>query len=77
MNVLLSKFTTKHNTAPFSQIKIEDYIPAFQEGITLAKAEIDTIVNNPEVPTFENTLEAMAFSGMQLDRISNIFFNLN
>ncbi|MHC0443372.1 M3 family metallopeptidase [Flavobacterium sp. 3-210] len=77
MSVLLSKFITKHNTAPFSQIKIEDYVPAFQEGIALAKAEIDAIVNNPDEPTFENTIVAMDFSGDILDRLSSIFFNLN
>jgi peptidyl-dipeptidase Dcp len=77
MNVLLSKFNTKHNTAPFSQIKIEDYVPAFQEGIILAKAEIDAIVNNPEAPTFENTVVAMDFAGDILDRLSSVFFNLN
>ena len=77
MSVLLSKFITKHNTAPFSQIKIEDYVPAFQEGIALAKAEIDAIVNNPDAPTFENTVVAMDFAGDILDRLSSIFFNLN
>ncbi|MEO8239756.1 MAG: M3 family metallopeptidase [Flavobacterium sp.] len=77
MSVLLSKFTTKHNTAPFSQIKIEDYLPAFQEGIALAKAEIDAIVNNPEAPTFENTVVAMDYAGDTLDRLSSVFFNLN
>ncbi|MFC4478334.1 M3 family metallopeptidase [Flavobacterium chungangensis] len=77
MSVLLSKFITKHNTAPFSQIKIEDYVPAFNEGIVLAKAEIDAIVNNPDAPTFENTIVAMDFSGDILDRLSSIFFNLN
>ncbi|CAC9976497.1 M3 family metallopeptidase [Flavobacterium panici] len=77
MSVLLSKFITKHNTAPFSQIKIEDYVPAFNEGIALAKAEIDAIVNNPDAPTFENTIVAMDFSGDILDRLSSIFFNLN
>ncbi len=77
MSVLTQHFNTKHNTAPFSQIKIEDYFPAFQEGIALAKAEIDAIVNNPEAPTFENTIEAMDYSGATLDRISSIFFNLN
>jgi len=77
MNVLLSKFTTKHNTAPFSQISIEDYFPAFQNGIVLAKAEIDAIVNNPEAPTFENTILAMEFAGDILDRLSSVFFNLN
>ncbi|WP_026727905.1 M3 family metallopeptidase [Flavobacterium denitrificans] len=77
MSVLTQYFNTKHNTAPFSQIKIEDYVPAFNEGITLAKAEIDAIVNNPEAPTFENTIVAMDYSGDILDRLSSIFFNLN
>ncbi|KAF2513448.1 M3 family metallopeptidase [Flavobacterium foetidum] len=77
MSVLTQYFNTKHNTAPFSQIKIEDYVPAFQEGIALAKAEIDAIVNNPDAPTFENTIVAMDYSGDILDRLSSIFFNLN
>ncbi|MGM8362882.1 M3 family metallopeptidase [Flavobacterium sp. ARAG 55.4] len=77
MSVLTQHFDTKHNTAPFSQINIEDYFPAFQEAIALAKAEIDTIVKNPEAPTFENTIEAMDYSGAILDRLSSIFFNLN
>jgi peptidyl-dipeptidase Dcp len=77
MSILTQYFNTKYNTAPFSQIKNEDYLPAFQEGIALAKAEIDTIVDNPEKPTFENTIETLAFSGNTLDRISSIFFNLN
>ncbi|MBO9585863.1 MAG: M3 family metallopeptidase [Flavobacterium sp.] len=77
MSVLTQYFNTKHNTAPFSQIKIEDYVPAFQEGIALAKAEIDAIANNPEAPTFENTIVAMDYSGDILDRLSSIFFNLN
>lgn len=77
MSVLTQYFNTKHNTAPFSQIKIEDYVPAFNEGIALAKAEIDAIVNNPDAPTFENTIVAMDYSGDILDRLSSIFFNLN
>lgn len=77
MSVLTQYFNTKHNTAPFSQIKIEDYVPAFQEGIALAKAEIDGIVNNPEAPSFENTIVAMDYSGDILDRLSSVFFNLN
>lgn len=72
-NILLSAF----DTAPFSQIKTTDYEPAFEEAIKQAKAEIQQIITNTDAPTFENTIEAMSFSGMQLDRISNIFFNLN
>ncbi|SHG50206.1 peptidyl-dipeptidase Dcp [Flavobacterium fluvii] len=77
MKVLTQKFQTKHNTAPFSQIKLADYQPAFIENIAAAKAEIDAIINNPEAPTFENTIEALDFSGNALDRLSSIFFNLN
>nr|WP_315143773.1 M3 family metallopeptidase [uncultured Flavobacterium sp.] len=77
MEILTSTFKTKYNTAPFSQIKLEDYKPAFIENIAAAKAEIDTIINNPAAPTFENTIEALDFSGNALDRLSSIFFNLN
>jgi oligopeptidase A len=77
MTLFSKKFTTKYETAPFSQIKMEDYKPAFEENIKAAKAEIDAIINNPEAPTFENTLEALDFSGNALDRLSSIFFNLN
>jgi Zn-dependent oligopeptidase len=77
MSILTHHFNTKYNTAPFSKIKNEDFLPAFQKGIELAKAEIDAIIRNPIKPTFENTIEALAFSGDVLDRISSIFFNLN
>lgn len=72
-NILLSPF----DAAPFSQIKTSDYEPAFDTAIAQAKEEIQHIITNTAMPTFENTIAAMAFSGMQLDRISNIFFNLN
>ncbi len=77
MKILTQTFTTNHNTAPFSQIKIEDYQPAFEANIATARAEIDAITHNPEAPTFENTIEALDFSGQELDRLSSIFFNLN
>ncbi|HEX9152312.1 MAG TPA: M3 family metallopeptidase [Flavobacterium sp.] len=77
MSILTHHFNTKYNTAPFSKIKNEDFLPAFQRGIELAKSEIDAIVRNPIKPTFQNTIEALAFSGDVLDRISSIFFNLN
>lgn len=77
MKILTQKFQTKHDTAPFSQIKMDDYKPAFIGNIAAAKAEIDYIINNPKTPTFENTIEALDFSGNALDRLSSIFFNLN
>ena len=77
MKTLTQKFETKYDTAPFSQIKLEDYKPAFIENISKAKVEIDAITTNTEEPTFENTIVALDFSGEQLDRLSSIFFNLN
>ena len=74
---LITSFNTKYNTAPFRIIQTEDFLPAFKETIKIAKKEIDTIVINPKKPSFENTIEALDFSGEQLDRISSIFFNLN
>ncbi len=77
MNPLLQKFNTKHNSAPFNEIKEEHYLPAFKELIEKSKKEIDEIANNSEEPTFSNTIEALAYSGEQLDAVSSIFFNLN
>ncbi len=76
-NILTKPFVTKYNTAPFSNIKNDDFLPAFKQAIADAKAEIDEIVNNTGTPSFKNTIEALDFSGEQLDRISSIFFNLN
>ncbi len=77
MNILNHSFSTPYNTAPFSKIKNKNFLPAVKQAIENAKTEIDAITNNIEAPTFKNTLEALDFSGEQLDRISSIFFNLN
>ena len=77
MNILNSTYTTLYNSAPFAQIQMSDYQAAFETTIAAARVEIDTITNNPEQPTFENTIEALDFSGQTLDRLSSIFFNLN
>ncbi len=77
INPLLKDFNTPCNSAPFNEIKEEHYLPAFQELVKISEKEIDAIANNPEPATFENTIEAMAYSGEKLDVVSNIFFNLN
>jgi Zn-dependent oligopeptidase len=77
MTILNKTFENQYNTAPFSDIKTEDFLPAFKSGIEKAKSEIVAIVNHSETPTFENTIEALDYSGEELDRISSIFFNLN
>ncbi len=72
-NPLLQAF----DTAPFSKVKNEHFLPAIKELIEVTKAEIELITSNAEPPTFENTVEALDNTGLQLDRVTSIFFNLN
>ncbi len=72
-NPLLTPF----DTAPFSKIKNEHFMPAFLESMAQARQEIDLIANSSSAPTFENTIAALDFAGQQLDRVSSVFFNLN
>lgn len=69
-------WTTPHGTFPFNEIQTKHYKPAFEEGMKRGLAEIDAIVNNPEAPTFENTIEAYNRSGKMLDIVASCFFNL-
>ncbi len=62
---------------PFSGIKEEHYMPAMREGIIQHQAEIDTIANSTEHPTFENTVLALEYSGKLLDNVTEVFFSLN
>jgi len=73
MNPLLTPF----DTAPFSELKNTHFKPAFLKAMENAREEINAITENTSAPTFENTIEALEFSGQQLDRISSVFFNLN
>ena len=77
MSLLNKRFETPYNTAPFSNIKTEDFLPAFVKAIEIANIEIAKITDSKETPTFKNTIEALDYSGESLDRISSIFFNLN
>lgn len=75
-NPFLEKYQTPYATVPFNLIKEEHYEPAFDEGIRRQNQEIDAIVNNSEVPTFENTIEAFERSGELLDRVNAVFSNM-
>ncbi|WP_445457088.1 M3 family metallopeptidase [Flavobacterium sp. HNIBRBA15423] len=77
MTILTKKFNTKYTTAPFSKIQNKDFKESFIQLIASSKEEINQIIINTENPTFENTIEALDFTGNQLDRVSSIFFNLN
>jgi peptidyl-dipeptidase Dcp len=76
-NILTHTFSTPFESAPFSQIKQEDFEPAILELINQSKTEIANIVNQSELPNFKNTIEALEASGKQLNRATAIFFNLN
>ncbi len=75
-NPFFNPFSTPHGTAPFDKIKTEHYEPAFEKAMAEHQQEIDAIADNPEPPTFANTIEAMEYSGEMLNRVSNVFFNL-
>ena len=75
-NILLGDFNTLHDVVPFDKIKTDDYLPAIDSSIKLAKVEIDEIIRNQDDPDFNNTIEALDRSGERLNRISSIFFNL-
>ena len=67
---------TPHGTYPFNEIHAEHYMPAFEEGMKQGLKEIDDIVNNPEAPTFANTIEAYEKAGELLSIVSGCFYNL-
>lgn len=76
-NSLLTRSTYKYEAPAFDKITEADYVPAFEAAIAEGKKEIDAIVNNPQEPTFENTILAMEYAGEKLSTVSGIFYNLN
>ena len=75
-NPLLVEQNTPFGVPAFDKVKVEHYLPAFQEAIAANEAEIEAIVNNPEAPTFANTIEALDRSGALLDKVVGVFFNV-
>lgn len=61
---------------PFDEIKTEHFMPAIQEALKMAKAEIESLKNNPAEPDFENTILALELSGEKLEYVASIYFNL-
>ena len=70
-------FQTPYNAAPFSRFTPTDYLPAIEKAIAESLAQINSITQNPEPATFKNTIEALAYTGLELDRLTAMFFNLN
>lgn len=77
INPFFEAYNTPYDLPPFDRIMDGDYIPAFTKGIAEQKSEIDAIVANPEAPDFNNTIEAMERSGELLNKVSDVFFNIN
>lgn len=75
-NPLLDQPNTPYGVPAFDQVKLEHYLPAFEAAIAENKAEIEAIVNNEAEPTFENTIVALDRSGLLLDRVEGVFFNV-
>lgn len=75
-NPLLQQPETPYGVPAFNQVKLEHYMPAFKEAIAQNEKEIEAIVNNPEEPTFENTIAALDRTGMLLERVAGVFYNV-
>lgn len=75
-NPFMKPFDTPYGIPPFEEIQISDYKPAFDAGIKEAQASIDSIVSNPEAPTFENTILPLDCLSPTLERVSSVLFAL-
>lgn len=75
-NPLLDQPATPFGVPAFDQVKLEHYMPAFEEAIRVNKAEVQAIIDNTDAPTFENTIVALDRSGLLLDRVVGVFFNV-
>jgi len=72
-NPFFTEYTTPFGVPPFDKIEVAHYKPAFEKGMEEQKKEIDAIVNNPEEPTFENTIVALDRSGELLTKVMYAF----
>lgn len=75
-NPFFEEWDTPYGMPPFDQIKDEHFKPAFAKAIEEVRAEVEAIANNPEAPTFANTIEAMEYNGKLLNKVTSVFYNL-
>lgn len=76
-NPFFAEYTTPFKVPPFDNIKLEHYMPAIEEGIMEQVAEIKAITDSNDEATFDNTILAFDQSGYLLDKVNNVFSNLN
>lgn len=77
MNPLLTNWSTPYQTPPFELFKPDHFVPAFKDIIERSKKQVDKIVASKDEPTFENTVVALERGGEELEKVANVFFNLN
>ncbi|MGK7651440.1 M3 family metallopeptidase [Roseovarius sp. B08] len=75
-NPLLSEWKAPFGMAPFDKVSDEDFAPAFEAALEEARGEIAAIADNPEPPTFANTVEALEVAGKNLDKVLSVFFTV-
>lgn len=76
-NPFLTDWNTPYGIPPFQEIQVDNYIPAIQAGIEQQKKEIEDIVNNPDAPTFDNTILPLELSGEILRKVSGVLYNVS
>jgi peptidyl-dipeptidase Dcp len=76
-NPFLEAWTLPHGAPPFNRITNAHFLPAFEHGMAVRRAEIEAVANSTAAPTFANTIEALERGGEVLDKVSNVFFNLS
>ena len=72
-NPFFNEYDTPFGVPPFEQIKAAHYMPAFLKGFEEEKIEIKKIINNPDEPTFENTIKPLEYSGQLLQKVRSVF----
>src|SRR5450759_1201934 len=76
-NPFFNEYETSFGVPPFEQIKAAHCMPAYLKGMEEEQKEIKAIINNPQAPTFNNTIKALEYSGELLNKVSRVFGSLN
>jgi peptidyl-dipeptidase Dcp len=76
-NPFFTEWTTPFGVPPFDEIREDHFLPAFERAIAEARAEVEIIAQNPEPPTFENTLVTFDAYGLMMDRVGSVFYTLS
>ena len=76
-NPFFTEWTTPFGVPPWAEIHEDHFLPAFERAIAEARAEVEAIAQNPEAPTFENTLVELDGSGLMMDKVGGVFFTLS